>query len=69
MMDLYASDLDSSLLKSQLQILQTKFSDAPKPVRHSSIQQFLTGLSQSVSPVRSCETDESNISYASHKCY
>ena len=29
------------------QILQTNFSDAPKPVRLSSIQQFLTGLSQS----------------------
>ena len=32
MMDLYASDFDSSFQKSQLQILQTKFSDMPKPV-------------------------------------
>ena len=49
MMDLYASDFDRTLLKSQLLILQTNFSDAPKPVRFSSIQEFLIGLSQSQS--------------------
>ena len=49
MMDLYTSDFDSFLLKSQLQILQTKFSNMPKPVRVSSILEFLIGLSQSQS--------------------
>ena len=46
---MYASDFDSSLQKSQLQILQTKFSDMPKPVRFSSIREFLIDLSQSQS--------------------
>ena len=46
MMDLYASDFDSSLLKSQLQILQTNFSNMP---RFSSILEFLTDLSLSQS--------------------
>lgn len=43
-MDLHASDFNDSLLKSQLQILQTKFSDAPKPVRFSSILESLNSL-------------------------
>ena len=46
MMDLYASDFNRVLLKSQLQILQTKFSDTPKPVRFSAIKEFLISLSQ-----------------------
>ena len=46
---MYASDFDSSFLKSHLQILQTKFSDMPKLVRFSSILEFLIGLSQSQS--------------------
>ena len=48
-LDLYAPDFDSSLLESQLQILQTKFSDAPKPVRFSSIREFLISLSHTQS--------------------
>ena len=48
-MDLYTSDFDSFLLKSQLQIIQTKLSNMPKPVRFSSILEFLIGLSQSQS--------------------
>ena len=48
-MDLYASDFDTSLLKSQLQILQTNFSNTPKLIRFSSILEFLTDLSQSQS--------------------
>ena len=47
MMDLYASDFDSSLLKSQLQILQTKFPNTPKPVLFSSFLEFFIALSQS----------------------
>ena len=45
-MQLYGSDLDESLLKSQLQILQAQFSEAEKPVRFSSIRDFLSDLSR-----------------------
>lgn len=40
-MQLYASDLNEPLLKSQLLILQTHFASAPMPVRFSSIREFL----------------------------
>ena len=64
MMDLYATDFNSSM--SQLQVLETHFSDSPKPVRLSSIQEFIIGLSNS-QPLLS-ETIEDSISYASHTC-
>ena len=65
-MDLYASDFDSSLQKSRLQILQTQIRLTQLDFLHSS--NFLL-IYPNQSPVISCEANEINISNASHKCY